>query len=187
MEGSEQPYVMQIPGFIGEIRPRFPMTPDAWRTKSIFNERPENIKSLSVEYPQIKLSSFKITKDGSGYSVLPFYDAVPRINRAVSQRMVRSYLTGFEQSLAEGIDNRNEARDSISRTLPFTIIRVQNDQGKEFAVRIFPIIEKDEYGRPIERRKPDRYFAETSEGDFFLIQDVVFRKLFFDYKAFFDN
>lgn len=187
MEGSEQPYVMQIPGFIGEIKPRFPMNPDEWRDKSVFYEKPENISSVSVEYPQAKLSSFKIGKEGASYSVLPFYDAVPRLNREVNQNIVRSYLTAYEQMLAEGIDNRNAARDSISKTLPFAIVKLKNQQNRELTVSIFPIIEKDEYGRPIQRKKPDRYFAETSDGDFFLIQDVVFRKLFFDYKAFFDN
>lgn len=187
MEGSEQPYVMEIPGFVGEIRPRFPMQADVWRDKSVYKEQLENIKALSIEYPQEKLSSFKISKEGMGYTVLPFYDAVPRTNRSLKQGTVRSYLTNYEHVIAEALDNTNESRDSITKLLPFAIIRLQKNDGKEHAIRIFPIIDKDEYGRPLAGKKPDRYFAENNEGDFFLIQDVVFRKLFYDYKAFFEN
>jgi hypothetical protein len=110
---------------------------------------------------------------------------VPRINRSLAKGMVQSYLTNFERVIAEGIDNKNEARDSLSRTMPFVVISLENDKGAIKTVRLFPILEKDGLGIPITGRKPDRYFAESKDGDFFLVQDVVFRKLFYDYKTFF--
>ncbi len=186
MEGSEQPYVMHLPGHIGEIRPRFSFDEEDWRNKTVFAEAPENIKSVSVEYPQQKASSFKISKEMMSYSVLPFYDGVPRTNRALKKGIVQSYLTSFENVIAEGIDNKNAARDSLTKTIPFVIISLTNDKNVQKAVRVFPIIDKDGYGMPIVGKKPDRYFAESSDGDFFLIQDVVFRKMFFDYKSFFE-
>ena len=184
-EGSDQPYVMYIPGFIGEIRPRFSLDEESWRDKTVFAEPIENIKSVAVEYPQQKMSSFKITKDLLSYSVLPFYDAVPRINRSLAKGMVQSYLTNFERVIAEGIDNKNEVRDSLSRTVPFVVISLENDKGVTKTVRLFPILKKDDFGIPLTGIKPDRYFAESKDGDFFLVQDVVFRKLFYDYKTFF--
>lgn len=186
MEGSEQPYVMHLPGFVGEIRPRFSLDEETWRDKTVFEYAPENIKTVSVEYPQQKASSFKISKETFNYSVLPFYDAMPRSNKSLRKGSVQSYLTNFERVIAEGIDNKNEARDSLSRTVPFAIISLTTEKNEQKMVRIFPILDKDEYGRPIQGKKPDRYFAESKEGDFFLVQDNVFRKLFYDYKAFFE-
>lgn len=184
MEGSEQPYVMEIPGFVGEIRPRFSLDEETWRDKTIFAEPLESIAAISVDYPAQKQSAFKINRGTLNYEVLPFYDGVPRTNNELSKGVVRSYLTNFERVIAEGFDNTNKNRDSISRMQPFAVINVKNNDGKEKIVRIFPIFEKDAMGRPLDK-KPDRYFAETNNGDFMLIQDVVFRKLLYDYKAFF--
>jgi hypothetical protein len=184
MEGSEQPYVMGLPGFVGELRPRFQLKEYLWRDKTIFADPLESIKGVSVEYPQQKASSFKIAKQTLGYEVLPFYDGIPRITKGLNKGIVQSYVTQYERIIAEGIDNDNPARDSIVRTVPFAIITLNTETGNK-AVRIFPIAEKDVTGLPL-RKKTDRYFAESNQGDFFLIQDEVFRKLFYDYKGFFN-
>lgn len=185
-EGSDQPFVMHLPNMVGEIKPRFPLDEEKWRDKTVFAETPEQLTSVAVEYPQQKISSFKINKSTFSYDVLPFHDAMPRINRSLRKGAVTSYLTNFERVIAEGIDNNNAARDSVVKSVPFVIITLKNEKNQQKAVRLFPIYEKDGYGIVIQDRKPDRYFAETSEGDFFLVQDVVFRKFFLDYKSFFD-
>lgn len=185
-EGSDQPFVMHLPNMIGEIKPRFQLDEEKWRNKTVFEETPEQLTSISVEYPLQKISSFKINKSSFSYDVLPFHDAMPRINRPLRKGAVSSYLANFEKVIAEGIDNKNSARDSIVKTVPFVIITLKNEKDKPKAVRLFAIYEKDGYGNVIQDRKPDRYFAETSEGDFFLVQDIVFRKYFWDYKAFFE-
>lgn len=187
MEGSEQPYVMHLPSFVGEIRPRFSLDEEAWRDKTVFSEDPDHIKQIEVEYPQNKASSFKITKGVLNYEVLPFHSAMPRINKPLRNGIARSYFTNYEKVIAEGLDNKNTARDSITKLVPFAVISVQNDKGENNMVRVFPIFEKDPLGIPLTTKKPERYFAETNKGDFFLVQDVVFRKLFFDYKTFFED
>ncbi len=73
MEGAEQPYVVHVPSFIGQLRLHYGLGDDYWRDRTVYQEDPEAIQMVSVEYPQQKSESFKVEKDGSAYTVKPFY------------------------------------------------------------------------------------------------------------------
>jgi hypothetical protein len=44
MEGSEKPYVVHIPSFVGQVRVRYLLGDDNWRDRAIFSEKPEKIR-----------------------------------------------------------------------------------------------------------------------------------------------
>ena len=74
MEGSEQPYVMHVPSFIGSLRVRYLVKEDEWRDRAVFNEKPEEVQEIKVEYPQQKSESFILEKTGvAEYKVRPFF------------------------------------------------------------------------------------------------------------------
>ena len=185
MEGAEKPYVMHIPYFYGEMQPRFPIALDEWRDRTIFAEDIDNIESASIEYPDQKSASFRVDNSAGNFEVKPFYVGVPS-KTGQKKGIAENFLFGFKSIIAEAIENDNKSRDSLIRTQPFTIISVKNKSGEENAVRLYPIFGKDADGKVIIGVKSDRYYAYSNKGDFFMVQDVVFRKLFWDYKAFFN-
>jgi hypothetical protein len=190
MDGAEQPYVCDIPTMQGELRPRLMMIEQDWRDKSVFAEPQNNIQSAYVEYLDQKSKSFKINLVNGEYIVTPFYDGIPKISKIQKKNYAESYLKGFESIIAEAIDNMNKNRESIvTSQKPFAVISVTNKQGVEKKVSLFPIQKKNAAGEVVVvdgRTIPiDRYFADCNNGDFFLVQDGPFRKLFWDYSAFF--
>ncbi len=190
MEGSEQPYVCEIPTMEGGLRARFYMAEQDWRDKSVFFEPQTNIQSVSVEYPEQKAKSFKINLENGQYLVSPFYDNIPKITKVQKPNYPESYLKGFESIVAEAIDNQNVKRDSLGAFgKPFTIISMTNKQGTERKVKLYSIIKKNQSGEIMtdngQTLKIERFYADCNCGDFFLVQDIVFNKLFWEYKTFF--
>ncbi|RMG79172.1 MAG: DUF4340 domain-containing protein, partial [Bacteroidetes bacterium] len=116
MEGSAQPYAVEIPSMEGSLRPRFELAGDEWRDRAVFREKPENIQSLSVEYPKQRSKSFVVERKGNAWDVRPFYDITPRINAPVLQNEVEAWLLGFDALIAENFVNDYEKKDSVANT-----------------------------------------------------------------------
>ncbi len=192
MEGSEQPYVLYIPGWTGNIRFRYNLKGDDWRDRSVFAYDPDRIQSVSIEYPKQQSSSFILEKKGKQYTVRPFYDLTPPSKRPYKERSAETYLIGFERLGAEAFENRNPARDSISRQVPFAIIKVTDDSGQVREARFHPIFVEGMYQDPKtgtwhNQLPVERYYVDlVSTGDFMLVQDRVFNKIFWSYDFFFD-
>ena len=186
MEGSNQPYVTYIPELQGGLRWRFTATGDIWRDKAIFQEEPDDITAISIEYPTQKSHSFRLKKSGSGYDIKPFHEN--QLNRGNEHNpiAVKSFLTGYRRILAEGFENSNTKKDSIINTQPFSIINLKTSDGKEKTVRFFP---KDLDQKDINTGKPlmvHRYYVDVNDQDFLLAQQRVIGKLFWGYNQFFE-
>ncbi|MEM9991844.1 MAG: DUF4340 domain-containing protein [Bacteroidota bacterium] len=189
MDGAEQPYVIHIPTWEGNLRFRFNLRGDRWRDKSIFSEKLEDVQSIASEYPKQKNNSFKIEEVEGTYQVQPFYGITPKINRPVSQGRVEGFLTSFESVIAEAFENENPRRDSILQSVPFSIITIKNKAGVERKVQFFPIVfETSDYnaeGQPMTREQVDRYFVDVDGEDLMLAQQLVSGKVFWKYDSFF--
>jgi len=187
MEDSNQPYVTHIPDMQGSLRWRFTSTGDAWKNKGIFEENPDEIQAISIEYPGQKSHSFKLKKEGSEYSVSPFYENQPNKENKINSVSVRSFLNGYNRILAEGFENENMKKDSILSTQPFSIIQLENDKGTKKTVRFFPLDKnaKDNVtGQPL---MVHRYYVDLNGEDFMLAQQRVIGKLFWGYNQFFEK
>lgn len=186
MDGAEQPYVVHIPGFVGQIRLRFLIGDDEWRDKAIFREKPEDIQFVSVEYPQRKSESFKLEKTGeASYEVKPFYNTTTPMTSARRKGVAEAYLVQYEALLAEAFETQNPLRDSVCALVPFAIVNMKKADGAEKTVRFWPV--------EIETRRDNglpyvsRYFTEVNKEDFLLTQDRVFGGIFRGYGFFFDG
>ena len=186
MEGSEQPYVVHIPGFVGQIRLTFLMGDDDWRDKAIFREKPEEIQSVYVEYPQRKNESFKLEKTGeAAYDVKPFFATTTPMSSPRRKGVAEAYLIQFESLLAEAFETENPLRDSINALVPFAIVTMKKADGVEKKVRFWPV--------EIETRRDNglpfvsRYFADVDSKDFMLTQDRVFGGIFRGYGFFYEG
>jgi len=189
MEGSEQPFVTHIPNWVGNLRFRYSLVGTDWRDKSLFSVKKEHISTLSVEYPKQKNKSFTIEKEGNGFVVKPFYETTPAIRKAEKAGSMDAYLQNYESIIAEAFDNKNPDRDSIAALLPFSIIRLADQHGKEKEIRLYPISPptlQSKEGELITNSQIERFYIATSEGDFLLIQNRVINKILWAYQFFFE-
>jgi len=178
LDGAEQPYVAHIPGWEGNLRFRFNLKGDDWRDKTIFAEKATDIQSITVEYPKNKNKSFRLEKNGANYKIKPFYDVTPVINRPLKAGKVEQYLEGFRSLGAEAFENENPKRDSVRQLTPFSIITMKNIKGEEKSIRLFPIFTNHDV--------VERYLVDVNNGDFMLIQHLVFGKVMWGYDFFFE-
>lgn len=185
MEGAEQPYVVHMPSFVGQLRVRYMLGDDEWADRTIFREKAEEIQSVAVEYPQRKSESFRLEKTGTAeYTVKPFFSTTPVSKQPLRKGVPEAYLLTFEQLGAEGFETDNPMRDSVTTLVPFAIITLKKTDGEEKQVRFWPLeIQQTREGMPYVHR----YFAEVNKKDFLLIQEGVFGPAFRGYSFFFEG
>lgn len=188
MDGSEQPMILEIPQMEGQIRTRFDLTGDDWRDRNVFAYKLEEIKAVSVEYPQQRNKSFQLKRTGGdNWEIKPFYDNVPAINQPVSKGKVEGFLVGFGSLMAESIENNFSKKDSIRQIMPFAVVSVMDVEGKELKAAFYPTYREDKYTGERRSEVVERYFADMNTGDWMLTQHRVFEKIFWPYEAFFEK
>ncbi len=192
LEGMEQPYVVSIPGWDGNIFYRYNLKGEDWRDRAVFAEDPNRIVEVTVEYPKQRSRSFRLQKQGRNFQVEPLFSTTPPIRRPYRQGSAERFLVGFENLTAEAFENQNPRRDSIRQLVPFSIITVRKDDGEERWVRLHPIFPPGatidiKTGMPVRGGIVERYFADCSSGDFMLVQDRVFRPVLWAYEFFFEE
>lgn len=187
MEGSNQPYVAHIPYFYGQIRVRFMMNEADWWDRAVFAEKPEQIQSIQVEYPQMKSASFKLEKAGeAAYTVEPYFSTTPRNKSPQRKGYAEAYLLQYESLVAEAFENNNPLRDSVTSLVPFAIVTLQTTDGRQTKARFWPLeVLRERYtGEPI----VERYFTQMdTPNNFMLTQQRVFGPIFREYNAFFER
>jgi hypothetical protein len=186
MDGSEQPYVVHVPAFVGQIRIHYLLNDDDWRDRAVFREKPEEIQSVHIEYPQRKSESFKLEKTGEAqYTVQPFFNTTTPMRTPQRKGVAEAYLVQFESLIAEAFENENAHRDSVRNLVPFAILTLKKTDGEEKKVRFWPV--ETEHRRDNGAAFIVRYYADVDNRDFVLTQDRVFGKLFRGYSFFFEG
>lgn len=189
LDGANEPYVVSLPSWEGNIRFRFNLRGDDWRDRTVFAYEVEDIQEVSVEYPKQKPYSFRLKKQDGKYEVTPFYDITSRINLPVNQGAVERYLIGFRSLIAEGFENKNPERDSIRQLVPFCIIKVKDNTGTEKTVALHPLYNDpsiDPKTRSIMADgEVERFYADVDGKDFLMVQNIVFDKVLWAYEYFF--
>lgn len=185
MDKSEHPYVVHVPAFIGQVRVRYMLGEDNWRDRAVFCEKPEQIEALSIEYPQQRPESFRLSKMNDGkFKVEPFHSTTRRELSALRKGVPEAYLIQFERLVAEGFENDNPVRDSVRMLVPFAIVEIKNLGGRVTTARFWPV--------EVEREPTTgktfvvRYYTDLNFGESFLLtQHHVFGSIFRGYSFFF--
>ena len=190
MEGANQPYVCSIPAWEGNIRFRYNLIGLEWRDKTVIGAKLEEIETISVNYPKQKNRSFKLVKAGNKYEVFPYYDITPTFKEPILPGAIEQYLTGFQGLVAEAFENNHPHRDSISEQVPFCIVTLQKKgQTQIDTVQFHPIFSPHYYAadnpQSLVATNVERFFATCSSGDFMLVQNRLFKKIFWGYDFFF--
>jgi hypothetical protein len=183
MENAEQPYVVHVPAFIGQLRVRYLLGDDDWRDRSVFSEQPEAIESVTIEYPQQKSESFRLEKTGDlAYTVRPFYSTTPAARTPQRKGVAEGYLLNFTQLAAEGFETNYPQRDSVQALVPFAIVTVKNTAGRVTEAKFWP--QQMQMHQYEQRNYVIRYFTAVN-GNFLLTQERVFGPIFRGYQHFF--
>lgn len=189
MADAEQPYVANIPNWSGNIRFRYNLKDDDWRDISIFSHKIESINKVEVEYPKQRNKSFKITREGKEFTVAPYFEITPKINEPLLQGKIEQYLVGFEQISSRGFDNKNPEKDSISETIPFCRIALEDIKGKTTNIDMYPIQPDQEFdektGEPLPLGEVQNYYAVLNDEDFIVISQRVIQNLLWAYEFFY--
>ncbi|TXF88391.1 hypothetical protein FUA23_14735 [Neolewinella aurantiaca] len=191
VEGSEEPYVVHLPHFTGNIRQRFTHWDDEWRDKVYFRVDPENIELFSIEYPRQRNKSFKITRDGDKYVAAPFYETGQPV-REVSRAAVESALVRYEKYYINRYQNNDkEGIEAVKGILPFATITVKQAGSEAQEMRVFPkytnhtFTQDPKTGAVTEQNGLESYNAYINNGeDWVLLNVETAQQLFIGFDSF---
>ncbi|MEM8584728.1 MAG: hypothetical protein AAGF87_10680 [Bacteroidota bacterium] len=139
MEESEQPYIAHIPGWDGNLRFRFNLKPDEWRTKWYFQYEPDEIQSVTVEYPSERAKSFRLDRREEDFLLSPFYDNIELPSRPMERGVAEQYLVRLPKLYLNRYRNEQvEERAEFTARLPFVSIRVTPVEGETETLKIYP-------------------------------------------------
>lgn len=190
MDGSTQPYVMELPAFEGSLRGRFIVDRELWRDKTVFRAKPDQIKRVSVNYPRNKEESFILEKQLFSFEILPFYPSQKVIDSKIDRVKMDLYLEEFNELIAEAYENNHPRKDSIINLLAFAEIELEFANGTSKKIALFPYddIYRGANTESVNQAQASirRYFIHCNTGDFMLIQHNVFKGILRGYSHFYE-
>ncbi len=180
IDGSSEPYVTHVSGFVGYLSSRFCAEEKKWKSREIFNVKPELIKSVSVQYPEDMSHSF-IIENGTT-PVLKSNDKILNSD----PKYLLYYLNSFQHLYFEGYsDATNVEIDSVQKITPFCVIVLTKNDGSKIKLQVnrkgVDRKTKEHYdtdSHPMEYDS-DRYLAFLNEEkDMLVLQQYSFGKIF---------
>ena len=182
LKGAKQAYVTHLPTLEGSVRGRFLMRYDDWRDRTIFDVNTDDIVSVKVQYPRQESESFELNEDR--VSSMSIADKQVHPTQKIDQ-----YLNSFTNIVAEAYENINSNQDSIRQLLPFCIISLQLESEAQQTIKLYPIENYIDQSLVTLENTPriNRYFVDTSRGDFMLVQQRIIGKLLRGYSYFADD
>lgn len=167
-DGLDRPYIVNIPGWNGNIGPRFFTKEMAWRSKRVFNFSPIQIKNLTVDYKNEPQASFKLENlDGGNVNVLPIYPVQDSIKNPksliVKQTLMSTASLYYEDFILPGALGKI---DSIINVLPaFATIEIENKSGAKMNLILKVQPTEDDQSDVTGGLMIDRYYAYLANTD----------------------
>jgi hypothetical protein len=118
-EGSDEPSIIYVPGFSGDMANLFKMDEASWRSRALFISTPISLQKIAVSYPAFKSSNVEILWNA---------DKTFRVSgvKNIDSSKVINYLAQFEQVNVDQFLYKNKTRiiDSLLKNPPQAIIEV---------------------------------------------------------------
>lgn len=192
MENSNQPYVTHLKFWEGFLTDRYELKEKNWRDKTVLGFKNEEIKSIQIDYTLQQSNSFLLKQVSEGkFEVEPLYPSTKKIPTEVLHQKALSYLYNYEHLVAEAFENKNPNLASVLEKVPFATVKVTTNAGLVKTVKFIPVIEQveiDETTEASSRPAVQRYFAFVNGNeDVYLVQGLLFNKIFWGYDFFFTN
>jgi|AntRauTorckE5430_2_1112549.scaffolds.fasta_scaffold02023_1 hypothetical protein len=191
MENSNNPYVTHLQFLDGFLTDRYLIAERDWRDKTVFGYKSSDIKSLSIDYPKQQSNAFKLTQVREGkFEVEPLYPTTAIIQKPVIDQKALAYLYNYERLIAEAVESKNPNLIGIINRVPFCTITITENSGIQKIVKFIPVLEDVESHEDQTKTRPkiQRYFAFVNGNeDVFLVQHLLFGKVFWGYDFFFES
>lgn len=141
IEGMDEPFIVNIPGFRGFVTPQFSPYPHNWYSHTLFQTKLTRIQSVQFIDIENESESFSIKKEGARFfslynsqnQIVPNYDTT-KVLDMLSEFRERNYLS-ISTSLS-----KNE-KDSILKNNLFKIIILTDVDGKKSELRFYRILQ----------------------------------------------
>jgi hypothetical protein len=189
MEGSDDPYIVSIPGFKGFVTTRYSALEGDWRSHAVFNSRIPDISSLSVVFNEAQAKSFRITNlNNKSFTLVSLIDG-RNIEQFDTITVVR-YLSLFKSLNFENVldDLSKHKYDSIVSSVPTYEITLTDRLGKSHTLKTWKrkadFDQVDLLGNPTEWDIERMYgLVDSSEYlvslQYFVFNDVLMPLQFF--------
>lgn len=131
MEGSEEPYVVYIPGFRGFVSTRYSAKVADWRDHGLFDLKLPGIKKVSLTYTDTPKYSFSITNDDNRkFTLVSLQDSKAVTN--FDTLKVINYLGSFRRINYEVLltELSKFQYDSITSQPPAFVLSLEDKLGK---------------------------------------------------------
>lgn len=184
---ADQPFIVSVPGFIGDLSVRFFTHPVDWRDTEVFAYGIDEIKQVTINYPQQPDASFKldvISKDSFLITGLQDSTDAQFQGRKLYKPGINKFLNSFSFLNAESFENNYVYKDSILSTGPFAEIEVTPKNGGSSKITFYYMPANRRTKEQIDRHgneitiDPDHYYATFNNGeDFGIAQNFVFGKV----------
>ena len=187
-EGGDRSYVMEMPYGEVNIRQRFNIRYDDWKTRLIFDDKVEDISSVKVEFPRSPSDGFIIENNGGNFSINPVQKNQPRISRELKPDVFEKYLISYKGVNFVEFNNEVIAKDSIMSHDPFMIVELVNTKEDTFDLSLWP--KSMQISNPRQAHDVENpligYYAVDRNNDFGTVQHLVVRGTIAGYSHFFN-
>jgi hypothetical protein len=184
MKGAERPYVVAIQGFEGYLTPIYSTALVDWRERRVFDLKPEEIRSVSVQYVNEPLNSYTVSQEGDKLTV----KADPGISETspLNEARTKAYLKFFENVNAEGyLNGMMNISSAIAQTEKRCIVDVEGRDGKKQHLEVYwmPVNKRSKNlttppGQAAASYDADRFYGVMNDfRDTVIIQQFVFDKI----------
>lgn len=190
LEDAENPYVVHLPHFTGNVRERFNLRGDQWRDKVYFRVDPEKVERFSIEYPKQQSQSFILERDGEGFTLRGMNEARPEKKLSFGQG--ERALARYEKYYVNRYENRDiKAQATAREVVPFAVIRMKQRDREEQTMEVYARYQVTEFipesipGAPGKYEEPSNYSAFVNNGeDWVLLSNNTFQPLLVGYDLF---
>jgi hypothetical protein len=136
MQGTEEPYIVNIPGFRGFVSTRYSAMEADWRNHSVFKFRIPEIQSVSVRFFENPEKSYLITNENNRSFTLTSLSDNRNMNRFDTLKVVE-YLHRYHDLNYESIlnDMTKSKRDSIISATPTYEVELVDKLGKTHSLK----------------------------------------------------
>ncbi len=186
MEGAKMPYVVQVQGFNGYLTSQYTTNMADWRDRTIFSFQPDEIKSVSIQYPDKPINSFAINRENGTFSVSADTNITKHLD-PLNIRRINVYLKYFGNVNCEGyLNGFIDTHESIATAPKRATMEITGMHGQRQHADIYwmPINKRSKNLTVANEDVPDDYdadrmYAVINDGqDTVMIQQMIFKNMF---------
>ena len=133
----DRPYIVHIPGWNGNIGPRFFLDPVDWRSKKVLRAAPERIISVQLDLADSLLDDFSIHRNGKHFGLS--VNGVSIDSSRLDKKAMKAYLYRLSTAYFEAfmVEARTGQRDSIRNINPsLAQLKIKTEDDRTVLLRI---------------------------------------------------